>query len=208
MNAIPRFEAFYYLELLRRVGWLDQLPEGEIVIQMNGAANAAAGAPRLKACGLDGPVIGVSPGAAYGTAKRYLPERFAEASVTVAKQIGGQVALFGSAAERELCNDIAALIANQGVRVHNAAGETKLGEFIEMAAACRLFLTNDSGAMHIASALGVPTVTVFGATDEIGTGPTGPLARVIREPGVACAPCLKRECTVEFTFASTRRLFE
>jgi heptosyltransferase-2 len=88
------------------------------------------------------------------------------------------------------------LIAGQSVRVHNAAGETKLGEFIEMAAACRLFLTNDSGAMHIASALGVPTVTVFGATDEIGTGPTGPLARVIREPGVACAPCLQRECTV------------
>ena len=65
-----------------------------------------------------------------------------------------------------------------------------------MAAACRLVLTNDSGAMHIASALGVPTVTVFGATDHTTTGPTGPLARVVREQ-VECSPCLKRECPID-----------
>ena len=78
----------------------------------------------------------------------------------------------------------------------NFAGETSLGEFIEMAAACRVYLTNDSGAMHIASALGVPTVAIFGATDDVGTGPTGPLARVVREP-VECSPCLKRECPID-----------
>jgi heptosyltransferase-2 len=65
-----------------------------------------------------------------------------------------------------------------------------------MAAACRLYLTNDSGAMHIASALGVPTVAVCGATDHIATGPHGPLARVVREP-VDCAPCLLRECPID-----------
>ena len=61
---------------------------------------------------------------------------------------------------------------------------------------CRLFLTNDSGAMHIASALGVPTVAVFGATDDSTTGPTGALARVVREP-VECSPCLLRECPID-----------
>ena len=65
-----------------------------------------------------------------------------------------------------------------------------------MAAACRVYLTNDSGAMHIASALGVPTVAIFGATDDLATGPTGPLARVVREP-VECSPCLKRECPID-----------
>ena len=65
-----------------------------------------------------------------------------------------------------------------------------------MAAACRVFLTNDSGGMHIASALGVPTVAVFGSTDDTTTGPTGPLARVVREP-VECAPCLRRECPID-----------
>jgi len=78
----------------------------------------------------------------------------------------------------------------------NFAGETTLAEFIELAAACRVYLTNDSGAMHIASALGVPTVAVFGATDDITTGPTGPHARVVREK-VECSPCLRRECPID-----------
>src|SRR6202012_472555 len=82
------------------------------------------------------------------------------------------------------------------VPAKNFAGATSLGEFIEMAAACRVYLTNDSGAMHIASALGVPPVTGFGAPDEIATGPTGPLARIVREP-VECSPCLKRECPID-----------
>ncbi|MBV8569035.1 MAG: glycosyltransferase family 9 protein, partial [Acidobacteriaceae bacterium] len=73
---------------------------------------------------------------------------------------------------------------------------TSLAEFIEMAAACELFLTNDSGPMHIASALGVPTIAVFGATDESATGPTGEHARVIRE-FADCSPCLRRECPID-----------
>jgi heptosyltransferase-2 len=80
--------------------------------------------------------------------------------------------------------------------VRNFAGQTSLGAFIEMAAACRVFLTNDSGAMHIASALGVPTVAVFGATDHLATGPIGPHSRVVLEP-VDCAPCKLRECPID-----------
>ena len=83
-----------------------------------------------------------------------------------------------------------------GADARNLAGETSLREFIDLAAACRLFLTNDSGAMHVASALGVPTVTVFGATDDTTTGPTGPLARVVREHA-ECSPCLLRECPID-----------
>src|SRR5579864_9388841 len=83
-----------------------------------------------------------------------------------------------------------------GCKVTNYAGRTTLAEFIDLASQCELFLTNDSGAMHIASALGVPTIAIFGATDDIATGPTGPLARVIREP-VDCSPCLLRECPID-----------
>jgi heptosyltransferase-2 len=135
----------------------------------------------------------VSPGAAFGSAKRWLPERFAEAADRVARELGGTVAIFGSKDERELCASVAAAIA---APARNFAGETSLAEFIDLAAACRVYLTNDSGAMHIASALGVPTVAVFGATNEVTTGPTGPLARVIREP-VECSPCLQRECPID-----------
>ena len=137
------------------------------------------------------PAIGVSPGAAYGSAKRWLPERFAESAARLAADIGASVAVFGSAAEKALCEEV-----TQAAGGHNLAGATTLRAFIEMTAACRLFLTNDSGAMHIASALGVPTVTVFGPTDETATGPLGPAARLVREP-VDCAPCLLRECPID-----------
>jgi heptosyltransferase-2 len=80
--------------------------------------------------------------------------------------------------------------------VANLAGRTALREFIEQAAACRLFLTNDSGAMHIASAVGTRTVAIFGATDDVATGPTGPRSRVVRHQ-VDCSPCLLRECPID-----------
>lgn len=192
-GEIPRHESFYYLELLRRAGLAGPLPE-DIVIRLDAAAGARAqGLAALAACGLGDSVIGVSPGAAFGSAKRWMPERFAEAACEVASATRSSIALFGSAGERPLCDQVLAEVRQRGVDCRNLAGETSLRQFIDMAAACRLMLTNDSGAMHIASAVGIPTVTVFGATDHIGTGPTGPLARVVREP-IECSPCLKREC--------------
>ena len=180
-GEIPRHERFYYLELLRRSGIIEALPDCDAI------RLAPPPVERKR-------IIGVSPGAAYGGAKRWLPERFAETALHLARERGASVALFGSKAERALCEEVAALLnGHPGV---NYAGQTSLAQFIELAASCELFLTNDSGAMHIASALGVPTVAIFGATDDAATGPTGPLARVIREP-VECSPCLLRECPID-----------
>ena len=192
-GEIPKHEQFYYLELLRRAGWIHELPR-ESTIRLRGAeAAAAAGRIRLAELGIPEPVIGISPGAAYGTAKRWLPERFAQAAGELARRLEAAVVLFGSAGERALCDEIAASI---GPGARNLAGATSLREYIELAAACRVYLTNDSGGMHIASALGVPTVAVFGATNHETTGPTGPVARVVREPA-DCAPCLLRECPID-----------
>ncbi|HJT87527.1 MAG TPA: glycosyltransferase family 9 protein, partial [Bryobacteraceae bacterium] len=91
---------------------------------------------------------------------------------------------------------VAETLRGRRIEVLNLAGETTLREFIDLAAACRLFLTNDSGAMHVASALAVPTVAIFGATDDTATGPTGPLTRVIRRDA-ECSPCLLRECPID-----------
>jgi heptosyltransferase-2 len=192
-GEIPRHERFYYLELLRRAGIIEKLPASEMIRLEGAPAARLAGLARFRALGLGEKNLGVSPGAAYGTAKQWLPDRFAAAASRVAKDLGASIAIFGSASERELCCSVAQACA---APAKNLAGETSLAEFIDMAAACRVYLTNDSGAMHIASALGVPTVTVFGATDDVGTGPTGPLARIVREP-VECSPCLKRECPID-----------
>jgi len=181
-GQIPRHERFYYLELLRRAGIIDALPESEEIRLGSGAIPSAKR------------VIGVSPGAAYGTAKRWLPERFAEAAGALATARGASIALFGSRGERELCGEVAQLL--NGHQVTNYAGQTTLAQFIDLASGCELFLTNDSGSMHIASALGVPTVAIFGATDDSTTGPTGSNARVVRHP-VDCSPCLLRECPID-----------
>lgn len=192
-GKIARHERFYYLELLKRAGIVDAMPANDL-IRLDGAAAARElGRERFCGLGMGDRVIGISPGAAYGTAKRWLPDRFAAAARTVAVELDATVAIFGSKDERGLCQSVAETI---GENARNFAGQTSLAEFIEMAAACRVYLTNDSGAMHIASALGVPTVAVFGATDDVATGPTGPLARVVREP-VECSPCLKRECPID-----------
>jgi heptosyltransferase-2 len=195
-GEIPKHESYYYLELLRRAGLLDRLPDN-VSIQLDGRDEArACGLRRFAALDLGPRVVGLSPGAAYGGAKRWLPERFAESARQIAVRRDAGVALFGSADERTLCSEIAAMPALHGIQVLNLAGETSLGEFIDFAAACSVFLTNDSGSMHIAASLGVPTIAIFGATDHIATGPTGPLARVIREP-VECSPCLLRECPID-----------
>ena len=181
-GEIPRHERFYYLELLRRAGIIPALPESEAIRLGSGAVPSAKR------------VIGVSPGAAYGNATRWLPERFAEAAGGLAAARGASIALFGSKAERDLCEQVAQRL--NGCQVVNYAGQTTLAQFIDLASACELFLTNDSGAMHIASALGIPTVAIFGATDDTTTGPTGSNARVIRQP-VECSPCLLRECPID-----------
>ncbi|MBL8238848.1 MAG: lipopolysaccharide heptosyltransferase II [Bryobacterales bacterium] len=195
-GEIPDHQRFYYLELLRRAGLIDRIPD-VASIRLPGIPHLVQhGRNLLRLKDLNADWIGVSPGAAFGSAKRWLPERFAEAAIQLARHSSAGVALFGSQDERALCHKIEKRIAAENIPVHNFAGETKLDEFIAIASTCTAFLTNDSGAMHIASALGVPTVTVFGATDHIATGPTGPLARIVRQQ-VECSPCLLRECPID-----------
>lgn len=195
-GEIPPHESFYYLELLRRAGWLEALPD-EPSTRLEGAARArAAGRARFDSEDWSGPVVGVSPGAAFGTAKRWLPDRFAAAAVRLAGELGARVAVFGSTDESGLCRQVCELIAAGGAETRSFAGQTSLEEFIERAAACSLMLTNDSGAMHVGAALGTPTVAVFGPTNHVATGPAGPLARVVRV-AVECAPCQLRHCPID-----------
>ena len=195
-GEIPRHQRFYYLELLKRAKLIANYALDE-PIQLAGAGRAAEeGRERFRRAGIRLPVVGVSPGAAYGGAKRWVPERFAQAAVEVARERETSIAIFGSAEERGVCTTVQISVEAMGLPCQDFAGRTSLAEFINLAAACDVFLTNDSGPMHIASALAVPTVAVFGATDEEATGPTGAHTRVVREP-VECSPCLLRECPID-----------
>jgi heptosyltransferase-2 len=141
----------------------------------------------------DGPWIGVNPGAFYGSAKRWIPERYAGVADLVGRRLGARVAIVGGAAERDLGETIAALLRSPA---HVLCGETSLGDLVGVLSRLRLLLTNDSGPMHVAAALGVPVVAVFGSTDWRETAPVGESARLVRED-VECAPCLLRECPID-----------
>jgi heptosyltransferase-2 len=151
---------------------------------------AAEGAALL---GDDGPWIGVNPGAFYGSAKRWLPERFGAVAELVARRVGGKVAVLGGPAERPLGEAIAAQLR---VPVRVLTGETTLPGLVGVLKRLRLLLTNDSGPMHLAAALGTPLVAVFGSTDWAETAPVGRNAVLVREQ-VDCSPCLLRECPID-----------
>lgn len=195
-GEVPRHESFYYLELLRRAGIIPELPPAQPILLHEAEEARRVGRERFAAMGFRQPIVGLSPGAENSRAKQWLPERFAEAATQLAASLGAAVVLFGSPNEYTLCRLLAEQVRRNGCRVLNLAGETTLGQFVEMAAACRVFLTNDSGAMHVASALGVPTCAVFGPTDWIATAPAGPFARILREP-VECSPCMLRDCPID-----------
>ncbi|MGI8961652.1 MAG: lipopolysaccharide heptosyltransferase II [Bryobacteraceae bacterium] len=192
----PRHQRFYYLQLLKHAKLITGYSSESFVTLSHAFAAAQDGRKRFLECGLTGPIIGVSPGAAYGGAKRWLPDRFADAALQIANERTASIAIFGSKEETSICEFVSQRVEAAGVACVNFAGATTLGQFIDLAAACEVFVTNDSGPMHIASALGVPTVAIFGATDDRATGPIGLHTRVVREP-VECSPCLLRECPID-----------
>jgi lipopolysaccharide heptosyltransferase II len=138
--------------------------------------------------------LGLCPGAEYGPAKRWLPERFAEVACAVADQQRVQWKLLGTAADAEIGAHIETQLGDACV---NRIGKTTLEELIGELRECRLLLTNDTGTMHLASLLRVPVVAVFGSTEHRLTGPLGSGHTVIRHH-VECSPCFLRECPIDF----------
>jgi lipopolysaccharide heptosyltransferase II len=138
--------------------------------------------------------IALVPGAEYGPAKRWLPEHFAAAATAVSSQRRVQWILFGTMGDAGVGEVIATALAENCV---NRIGRTSLDELIEELRACQLLLTNDTGTMHLAALLGVPTVSIFGSTEPRMTAPLGAGHTILRHH-VECSPCFLRECPIDF----------
>jgi heptosyltransferase-2 len=181
-------QLYYYRAMLAAMG-LDVAPPPQTALRCPPEWDARAAEL------LDGarPWIGISPGAQFGTAKRWLPERFAAAARRLAAENGAGVAVLGSASERPLTAGIAAALDVPAV---DLGGRTTLPELVGVLARLRLLVSNDSGPMHVASALGTPVLAVIGPTDPRETAPVGEAQRLVREP-VHCSPCLLRECPID-----------
>lgn len=144
-------------------------------------------------------LIGVAPGAAYGQAKQWMPARMAELSARVVREHGARVIVVGASHDREAARAIESWLhahaPDVAGRVVNLAGRTSLGALVGVVNRMAAFVSNDSGAMHLASALGKPVVAIFGPTDERATRPLGP-HRVVSVP-VFCRPCHLRDCPID-----------
>jgi heptosyltransferase-2 len=136
----------------------------------------------------------MAPGAAYGPAKRWFPERFAAVADRLAERFACPVLLFGSDGDRPSTEAVQAAAKTPLVDI---VGRTNLSDAIALIACCDLFVTNDSGLMHVAGALGVPTVAIFGSTNPQTTYPLGERTVLVRRP-VDCSPCLRKECPADF----------
>jgi heptosyltransferase-2 len=136
------------------------------------------------------PLIALAPVAAYGPAKEWPVERYAALADLLAERHGAECVLVGGIDDRPQCERIATQ-CKSGALV--AAAETSVGELIGLLSLCHGFAGNDSGCMHLAGALGVPTVAIFGSTNPKRTGPLGPHCKIIYR-GLECSPCLARTC--------------
>jgi lipopolysaccharide heptosyltransferase II len=174
-------QVLHYLQIAREVGGLAEPPVVRGFL------------PRKKANGA-GAKIGLCPGAEYGPAKRWLPERFAEVATAVSAQRPVQWILFGTTGDAEIG---AAIETSVGSHCTNRIGQTTMNELIAELSECALLLTNDTGTMHLATILGVPVVAVFGSTEPYLTGPLGNARHIIRHH-VECSPCFLRECPIDF----------
>ena len=183
----------YYLEILRTMGWNGKVRDPRIYPAERDRAKALDLLVQ-KGVGPDERILGIAPGAAFGPAKRWPADRFARVADLAAKAWGMRVLILGSEGDAEACRAVASGMAGEPV---NLCAGTTLGEAVAVIERCSLFVTNDSGLMHVAAALGVPTVAVFGSTDPVATGPRGSHACVVRSP-VDCAPCLKTVCPRDF----------
>lgn len=138
-------------------------------------------------------LVGINPGAAYGTAKCWLPDRFREVIKHLIKDPNKVILCFGDRTGASVVSEICQGMPDQ---VINLAGKTTLRELMVLIGKCRALLTNDSGPMHIASALQTPLVALFGSTDDTKTGPY--YGEKVIHKRVECSPCFERVCPIDF----------
>jgi heptosyltransferase II len=184
---------FYLLGLLKALGGVATFTPPTLCLEPE---EEVMGAHLLAEAGLpgQGPWVGLSPGAAFGPAKRWEPARFAALGRELQREFGARLVLLGGDDERPVADEVKERL--QGPVV-DLVGRTSLRQALGIMSQLDLLVTNDSGLMHAAAALSVPLVALFGSTDPVATGPFTSRATVIRhlQP---CSPCFKRTCEIGY----------
>jgi heptosyltransferase II len=194
-GEIPAHEQFYYLELLRRAGLVTSYAT-PISIGLRVEPQALEAAERNLLLSGARPAklrVAIGAGASYGSAKCWPPERFAEVATRLQANLDADVLLFGTAGEADVS---AAIIGEMRYHPIDLTGKTAVAELPALLSRCHIFIGNDSGAMHVAAAVGLPVVAVFGPTDPAGTAPVTPRCTIVQEKP-HCSPCFLRRCPID-----------
>ena len=194
-GEIPAHEKFYYLELLRRAGWIDALTDESLITLHVPEQNRTRAAAFFAQSGVrPGSLrIAIGAGASYGSAKCWPPARFAELANRLQSQTDVDVILFGTAAEAAVAGAIAREMRRPPI---DLTAKTAIADLPALLSQCHLFIGNDSGAMHVAAAVGLPVVAVIGPTDPNGTAPVTLRCSIVQQKPY-CSPCFLRHCPTD-----------
>jgi lipopolysaccharide heptosyltransferase II len=194
-GEIPAHEQFYYLELLRRADWINSLPgESFVTLDVSEEHRCQAEETLLSAGARPNAIrIAIGAGASYGSAKCWPADRFADFVNRFRLHADPDVILFGTTSEQKVSEEIAAGINGSSISL---VGKTAIAALPALLSRCHLFVGNDSGAMHVAAAVGLPVVAIFGPTDPHGTAPITPRCTIVQEKPY-CSPCFLRRCPID-----------
>lgn len=198
-HSVPRtreirkvYQVDYYLNMVKSLG-CEPVSRDVSLSAEKIAVNAEECLARRGLAGV--PVlVGLAPGAMYGPAKMWFPDRFGAVAKGLEEIFNSRAIIFGSKGDRETAQRVQDAAGGTAV---NIAGQTDLSEAIGLISRCSIFITNDSGLMHVAGALGVPTLAIYGSTNPVTTPPPGKNSVIIRKE-VPCSPCLKKVCPTDF----------
>lgn len=180
--------AIRYNDFINRSLKLETTPKKLKIYGYEKKENTCASALSLRK-----PLLGINPGATYGSAKRWYPKEFAKVIIELSQNY--DVIIFGGNGEVDMAKDIEdELLGSNITNYQNLAGKTSVEELIGKIANLDLFITNDSGPMHLAAAFGVPTICIFGPTKFTETSQWQNEKSGIVKKDFACMPCMKREC--------------
>jgi heptosyltransferase-2 len=195
-----KHEVFYYLKIVAELEWLlkreqsflDSKPDGSLSVS-EPRKLVAQEFLRSQGINLDKRLVALCPGSINSRAKRWPAERYAALGDKFSDKLGATVLLIGSAGETEVSLEVARQMSNQPVIL---TGKTDLAMLVATLSVVDLVVTNDTGPAHIASALGRPTLVIFGPTNPLTTRPFSPSGEILREPP-DCAPCMLRDCPID-----------
>jgi len=187
-----KHQVHYYQDMLAGLGLTPGSDQLELFLNPDAVQFVQSELENKKSLHGNVPIVGLNPGAAYGPAKRWPAEKYGKLAELVCARTGAIVLVFGTDADNAAAATIAAAVSDDRLVV-DLTGKTDLATAMAYIDQCDVFVTNDSGLMHVAAALQTQTVAIFGSTDHVATGPYSDNALIIRKP-MECSPCMKTHC--------------